>query len=96
MIAHPGGIPRRAKSDRCPLSFAQERLWFLAQLQPHSPLDSVSAAVRVQGTLDVSVLRRSLEAIVIRHRLAQADPAAHEPMLANSLGNLGYLSPQGF
>ena len=72
VIAHPGGIPRRAKSDRCPLSFAQERLWFLAQLQPHSPLDSVSAAVRVQGTLDVSALRRSLEAIVIRHQSLRA------------------------
>ena len=71
-IAHPGGIPRRAKSDRCPLSFAQERLWFLAQLQPHSPLDSISPAVRVQGTLDVSALRRSLEAIVIRHQSLRA------------------------
>jgi len=72
VIACAGGIPRRAKSGRCPLSFAQERLWFLAQLQPHSPLDSISAAVRVQGTLDLSALRRSLEAIVIRHESLRA------------------------
>ena len=65
-------IPRRAKSDSCPLSFAQERLWFLAQLHPHSPLDSISAAVQVQGALNVSALRRALEAIVIRHQSLRA------------------------
>src|SRR5262249_37729428 len=71
-------IPRRAKDDRCPLSFAQERLWLLAQLQPQSPLDSVSAAVRVRGALDVSALRRSVEAIVMRHQALRATFVAVE------------------
>jgi tetratricopeptide (TPR) repeat protein len=41
------------------------------------------------GGLYRDALPATQEAIVIRRRLAQADPAAHEPMLANSLGNLG-------
>src|SRR5712691_13417856 len=60
-------IRQRAKSDLCPLSFAQERLWFLDQLQPDSPPFGLFKAVRLEGALDVSALRRALEAIVIRH-----------------------------
>jgi tetratricopeptide (TPR) repeat protein len=41
------------------------------------------------GGLYREALSATQEAIVIRRRLAQADPARHEPMLANSLGNLG-------
>ena len=41
------------------------------------------------GGLYQDALSATQEAIVIRRRLAQADPAEHEPMLANSLGNLG-------
>ena len=41
------------------------------------------------GGLYRDALSATQEAIVIRRRLAQADPAKHEPMLANSLGNLG-------
>src|SRR5712691_12090313 len=65
-------IRQRAKSDLCPLSFAQERLWFLDQLQPDSPPFGLFKAVRLEGTLDVSALRRSLEAIVIRHESLRA------------------------
>src|SRR2546426_10972675 len=54
-------------SDFGPLSFAQERLWFLDQLQPDSPPFGLFKAVRLEGTLDVSALRHALEAIVIRH-----------------------------
>ncbi len=66
-VAQEQAIPRRAKSDPCPLSLAQQRLWFLDQLQPDSPLYRIFTAVRVEGTLDTSTLRRSLEAIVARH-----------------------------
>jgi len=50
-----------------PLSFAQRRLWFLAQLEPGSPFYSVPTILRLGGRLDVTALRDSLQAIVERH-----------------------------
>ncbi|HEX8276908.1 MAG TPA: amino acid adenylation domain-containing protein [Longimicrobiaceae bacterium] len=50
-----------------PLSFAQQRLWFVEQLAPGTPAYNVPAMVRLSGALDVEALRRSLEEIVRRH-----------------------------
>ena len=50
-----------------PLSFAQERLWFLAQLEPESSAYHIPAGFRLRGALDVSALERSLNEIVRRH-----------------------------
>ncbi|WP_437528303.1 amino acid adenylation domain-containing protein [Sorangium sp. So ce726] len=50
-----------------PLSFAQQRLWFLAQLEPTAASYNIPAAVRLVGPLDVDRLKRGLEAVVRRH-----------------------------
>jgi amino acid adenylation domain-containing protein len=50
-----------------PLSFAQQRLWFLNQLEPHSAAYNIPAALRLNGALDTSALERSLSEIVRRH-----------------------------
>ncbi len=50
-----------------PLSFAQQRLWFLDQLEPGSPLYNLPVALRVEGPLDALVLARCLGEIVRRH-----------------------------
>ncbi len=60
-------IPHRTNRDSAPLSFAQQRLWFLDQLEPNSPLYNVAKAVRLSGPLNVNALRKSLAAIVERH-----------------------------
>ncbi|MCP4662085.1 MAG: amino acid adenylation domain-containing protein, partial [bacterium] len=55
------------RQEAVPLSFAQQRLWFLDQLQPASPAYNIPSAVRVSGPLDRAVLARSLNEIVRRH-----------------------------
>ncbi|HEX7241707.1 MAG TPA: amino acid adenylation domain-containing protein, partial [Longimicrobiaceae bacterium] len=50
-----------------PLSFAQQRLWFLDRMEPGSAAYNVPAALRVRGDLDVEALRRALEEVVRRH-----------------------------
>ena len=65
-------LPPITVADRTrdlPLSFSQERLWFLNQLDPTNPFYNIPAAVRIRGPLDVTALRRSLEAILRRHEV---------------------------
>lgn len=52
-----------------PLSFAQERLWFLDQLEPGNAAYNLPVALRLRGRLDVSALERSLNTIVERHQI---------------------------
>jgi len=54
-------------SDDLPLSFAQQRLWFLDQLQPGSSAYAITARRRFHGPLDVSALTQALTDLVRRH-----------------------------
>ena len=60
-------IPRRSSSDTSPLSFAQQRLWFLDQMEPGNPAYNMHAKLRVGGLLSVAILGRSLTEILRRH-----------------------------
>jgi amino acid adenylation domain-containing protein len=60
-------IRRVSREGLLPLSFAQERLWFIDQLQPGGSVYSIPAALRLAGQLDVSALRRSFLEVVRRH-----------------------------
>ena len=52
-----------------PASFAQQRLWFLQQLEPQSNFYNIAVAIRLDGDLDVESLSRSLSEIVRRHEI---------------------------
>jgi amino acid adenylation domain-containing protein/non-ribosomal peptide synthase protein (TIGR01720 family) len=59
-------VPRMGE---LPLSFSQERLWFLDQLEPGSPMYNVHAGVRLAGLLDAPALARALAEVVRRHEV---------------------------
>ena len=60
-------IPRRAETGHLPLSFGQQRLWFLDQLAPGHPFYTIAAALRLPFALSVPTLERALSEIVGRH-----------------------------
>ncbi|OSC57104.1 hypothetical protein B5180_38595, partial [Streptomyces sp. BF-3] len=49
------------------MSYAQRRLWFLAEMEPDSPAYNMPIAVRLSGELDVTALREALADVVWRH-----------------------------
>jgi amino acid adenylation domain-containing protein len=57
----------RSSGERLPLSFAQERLWFLNQLEPDSPGYNVPGAVLIRSALDVDDLERAFNLLIARH-----------------------------
>ena len=66
----PGPVIRRRPGRHPgPLSFAQQRLWFLSQLDPHSAAYNEPKTFRVEGPLDPQALQRALDEIVARHEV---------------------------
>jgi acyl carrier protein len=61
---HP--VPRHGN---LPLSFAQERLWFIDRLRPGSPVHNLRAVFRLTGALNVAVLEKSLQEVIHRHEI---------------------------
>ncbi|RCJ26208.1 non-ribosomal peptide synthetase [Nostoc minutum NIES-26] len=64
------------KADRpqnLPLSFAQERLWLLNQLEPDSPFYNEQTALKLHGQLNVVALEQSLNAIIARHEVLRTN-----------------------
>ena len=62
-------IPRRPAGVEVPLSFAQQRLWFLDRLVPGNAAYNVSAAFCLSGELDTVALERSARRVVERHEI---------------------------
>ena len=61
------GKPTPPETRTAPLSFAQQRLWFLDQYEPENILYNIPSAIRLNGALDVIALERSLNEILKRH-----------------------------
>jgi acyl carrier protein len=56
-----------SRDEELPLSYAQQRLWFIQQLEPESVAYNLPMAVRLQGRLSIPTMRQSLGEIVRRH-----------------------------
>jgi amino acid adenylation domain-containing protein len=66
-VASPPPILPAPRDGALPLSFAQERMWLLEQLQPGGARYAVPYAVRLRGPVDAAVLERCVEELVARH-----------------------------
>jgi amino acid adenylation domain-containing protein len=62
----PQPLPQKAHSSSAPLSFAQQRLWFLERLESNTGLYNIPWLVKIKGGLNVPALRQSLNALVVR------------------------------
>ncbi len=65
----PPPIASVPRSGRLPLSFAQQRLWFLYRLEGPNPAYNIPAALRLTGPLRVEEFRRSFDELVRRHEM---------------------------
>jgi amino acid adenylation domain-containing protein/non-ribosomal peptide synthase protein (TIGR01720 family) len=64
----PPIIPVKRTED-IPLSFAQQRLWFLDQLEPDQPFYNIPEAYRISGDLDVNLLEAAFNKVIERHEI---------------------------
>ena len=69
-----------ASSKRFPLSPAQQRLWFIDQLQPGLSVYIIPATLRLEGALDIPLLQRCLNEIVVRHEILRTRFVSEEGM----------------
>jgi amino acid adenylation domain-containing protein len=79
--------------EEFPLSFAQERLWFLDRLAPGEGAYNISAAVRLMGPLDVAAFGAALNEIVRRHEALRT--RFGEGALGQPVQSIGAWSPRG-
>ncbi len=70
--------PQSRDSGEFPLSWAQERLWFIDQLEPDSITYNIPIALRLEGNLKVSALEQALAEIVSRHEVLRTSFPAIE------------------
>ncbi|UEM07014.1 amino acid adenylation domain-containing protein (plasmid) [Skermanella rosea] len=65
--AAEGIIPRADRTGVLPLSYAQQRLWFLDRLMPGTGVYNVALGLKLDGDLDEAALRRALTGLIARH-----------------------------
>ncbi len=85
LLAESGGpaplaspVPVRAPGENCPLSYAEQRLWFLDRLEPDSPWYNVHRAVTVRHPVRPDLLRRVYEQVVEHHEILRTTYPARD------------------
>ncbi len=67
-----GAIVSKGAVDQAPLSFAQQRLWFLDQMEPGTSTYNISGPCRFRGKLNVPAMKSTLTELVRRHQALRA------------------------
>jgi amino acid adenylation domain-containing protein/non-ribosomal peptide synthase protein (TIGR01720 family) len=67
--SQPASIEPVSRDQQLPLSFAQQRLWFLNELEPGSAFYNIPVVLRLSGPLNVPVLEQTLTEVIRRHEL---------------------------
>ncbi|HXQ70780.1 MAG TPA: condensation domain-containing protein, partial [Pyrinomonadaceae bacterium] len=60
-------LPQSRSTNKFPLSYAQQRIWFLDQLEPNTPVYNIPDTHSFKGPLNLAALERTLSEIVRRH-----------------------------
>ncbi|MFJ8185674.1 non-ribosomal peptide synthase/polyketide synthase [Streptomyces sp. NPDC096105] len=84
-------IPRADRTRPLPLSFAQQRLWFLDRLRPGDPRYNSAVALRLTGPLDHTALAAALEHVVARHDALRTTFQEHDGTPAQTVHPAGPL-----
>ncbi len=87
-VAPADTIPLRPNAEPTPLSYAQERIWFMCQLEPQTPAYNMYDVVRLRGQLNPAILTQSFQALIHRHQILRtrfitADGRPYQQILAN-------------
>ena len=78
LLAEVPPITKAPRDQDLPLSFAQQRLWVLDQMQPNNPLYNIPRRLRMRGNLNVDALTTALNKIVERHESQRTTFAVHD------------------
>jgi amino acid adenylation domain-containing protein len=81
-------ILRTRRVGPMPLSFAQERLWFMHQLMPNTSSYNIGSAIRLHGPLDVHALKLSWDYIVGRHEILRTSLLQIDGQPRQAVGDL--------
>ncbi|MBF6301929.1 amino acid adenylation domain-containing protein, partial [Nocardia amamiensis] len=74
-VSPPRPMPR---PEQVPLSYAQQRMWFLNRFDPASASNNIPLAVRLSGALDVAALRAAIGDLVARHEVLRTSYPEHD------------------
>ena len=90
----PPPITSVSRDQALPLSFAQQRLWFLDQLSPGTPYYNIPVAVRLTGDLDIPALEDSLNQLIQRHESLRTTFRINEQAATDEQQVVQVIAPQ--
>jgi amino acid adenylation domain-containing protein len=84
------------RDGKLPLSFAQQRLWFLDQLEPGNSFYNIGRALRLRGSLDIAALAATISHIIKRHESLRTSFESEEGTPHQRINNHPPLTPDSF